>query len=58
MMGHNIRFNGVIWKMISFTPFYLKHCIQQAAIKKGLKTDANGKVSVHTAHLVCSEPFW
>ena len=26
MMGHNISFVGIIWKIIPFTPFYLKHC--------------------------------
>ena len=26
IMGHNIHFEGVIWKTIPFTPSYLEHC--------------------------------
>ena len=28
MMGHNIRFEGVVWKMILLTHSYLEHCYQ------------------------------
>ena len=26
MVGHNIHLVGIIWKIIPFTPSYLKHC--------------------------------
>ena len=64
MMGHNICFEEVTWKIIpklSFTPSYLEHCLNPfKTVKPILRTYANSTdpawmsqkgASVHTVHL-------
>ena len=32
MMGHNIHFKGILWKIISCTPSYLEHNVNQPCV--------------------------